>query len=262
MPNRSETIKRGVATAGGHTPGRRQAAPTRFPARAPCAQVLTQRTTWGSRQHHGAMRDILPIRPAAVDDMKTITRLIGEAAAWLGARGTDQWARPWPSEQARDARVLRGIRSGSTWIAEDQGEATATITYRRTGNHKLWNAREQRDPAVYVSRLIVSRKRAGDEIGAGLIDWAGQQALKAWEAQWIRIDVWTTNIELHNYYEKQKFEPVRICPFDDPDSYPSAALFQKPTAEIDADAAARFEVTGTSSEPGRPGEMSLAAACP
>jgi len=197
------------------------------------------------------MTDTIPIRPAAVDDMETILGMIDEAAAWLATKGTDQWARPWPSRPARDTRVLRGIRGGCTWIAEDRDEPVATITYRQSGNQKLWNTTEQRDPAVYVSRLIVSRRHAGDHIGSALIDWAGRQAVEAWGAQWIRIDVWTTNTALHNYYEKQKFAPVRICQFDDPNAYPSAALFQKPASEMDLDAADRFAVTCGRQEPGR-----------
>ena len=62
--------------------------------------------------------------------MKTIIGMISQAAAWLGGKGIDQWATPWPSETARDARVLWGIRSGKTWIAEDGQEPVATITYR------------------------------------------------------------------------------------------------------------------------------------
>ena len=82
------------------------------------------------------MTDTLPIRPAVVDDMETIIRMIDEAAAWLGTKGTDQWASPWPSQTARDARVLRGIRGGSTWIVEEHGEAVATITCRPQGNQE------------------------------------------------------------------------------------------------------------------------------
>ena len=197
------------------------------------------------------MADTLPIRPAVMDDMKTIISLIDRTASWLGTKGTDQWAKPWPNEPARDARVRRGIQTGRTWMVEDGAELVATVTYRQNGNQKLWTAEEQRDPAVYVSRLIVSRERAGDEIGAALIDWAGRRALKAWGAQWIRIDVWTTNITLHNYYKERHFRPVRVCEFDDPDSYPSAALFQKPTAEIDEAATARFVIVNRRSlEPG------------
>jgi GNAT superfamily N-acetyltransferase len=207
------------------------------------------------------MRDILPIRLAAVDDVETIIGMVDEAAAWLGTKGTDQWAAPWPNRTARDGRILRGIRTGRTWIVKEQDEPVATITCRQHGNHKLWNSKEQGDPAVYVSRLIVSRKHKGDQIGAALIDWAGFQAVKAWGAQWIRIDVWTTNIALHNYYEKQKFAPVRICQFDDPRSYPSAALFQKPTAAIDPDAVARFAAVNGNSRSPHPYLVSLRV-CP
>jgi hypothetical protein len=198
------------------------------------------------------MRDTIPIRLAAVDDVKTIIDMVDEAAAWLGTKSTDQWATPWPTKPARDARVLRGIRGGSTWIAERRGKPIATITYRQSGNQRLWTTQEQRDPAVYVSRLIVSRMNAGDQIGADMIDWAADRARRSWQAEWIRIDVWTTNIALHNYYKEQQFRPVRVCDFEDPDSYPSAALFQKPTAEIDANAVARFAVVnGSLLGPGR-----------
>jgi GNAT superfamily N-acetyltransferase len=187
------------------------------------------------------MRDILRIRLAVVDDMETILGIIGQAAEWLGTKGTDQWARPWPDEESRNARIYRGIQNGITWVVEDHGELVATITSRQNGNRNLWTGRELSDPAVYVSRLVVSREYAGNEIGAALVDWAGYGALRTWQAQWIRIDVWTTNLTLHSYYETRGFRQVRICDFDDPDSsYPSAALFQKPTAEVDEAAAARF----------------------
>ena len=186
------------------------------------------------------MRDILPIRPAAVGDMETIIGLIDEAAAWLPSKGTDQWAQPWPSEAARDARVRRGLRDRRTWIVEDHGIPVATATYRQNGNQKLWTPLEQREPAVYLSRLIVARKYAGYEIGAALVDWAGQRGLWGWNAQWTRIDVWTTNVALHNYYEKRGFRWIRTCDLKEPDRYPSAALFQKPTAEIDPESASLF----------------------
>ncbi len=177
--------------------------------------------------------------------METIIRLISQASAWLRTKGTDQWAKPWPNEEARDERISRGIKSGSTWIAEDHGEAIATVTYREAGNQNLWTPSEQDDPAVYVSRLIVSRERAGAGIGAALIDWAGYQALEGWGAEWIRIDVWTSNIALHNYYKEQQFIPVRVCEMED--NYPSAALFEKPTAEINKAAVAWFAKMGSRS---------------
>jgi GNAT superfamily N-acetyltransferase len=185
------------------------------------------------------MNEILQVRRAAADDLPVILGMIDEAATWLRTKDTDQWAKPWPSKPARDARVRRGIRSGDTWMAEDHGRPIATVTYRQHGNQKLWTAAEQSEPAVYISRLVVTRALAGLGVGAAMMDWAAQRGVRVWSAEWVRIDVWTTNVALHDYYEKRGFRFCRIGPFDK-ETYPSAALFQKPTSEVDSAAAGRF----------------------
>lgn len=167
-------------------------------------------------------------------DLNLILDMIEEAADWLRAKGSSQWNRPWPNEKERDARVGRGLTVGRTWIVEDDGIPIATITCAPDANPTLWTRSEQADPAVYVSRLVVSRSYAGQGIGAELIDWAGRWAAHQYGAQWIRIDVWTTNIAVHSYYERLSFWFVKFC---DAVEYPSAALFQKPTAN--------FSVTST-----------------
>jgi len=185
------------------------------------------------------MSEILQVRQAAADDLDVILGMIDEAAGWLRTKGTDQWREPWPNRKARDNRVLRGLRSRRTWLVEAAGAAVATITYRQHGNQELWTEAEQSEPAVYVSRLIVSREYSGLDVGGALTDWAGLRAARDWGAQWVRIDVWTTNEALHNYYAKRGFEFCRICPFDKED-YPSAALFQKPMSKVDQVASQRF----------------------
>jgi GNAT superfamily N-acetyltransferase len=187
------------------------------------------------------MTDNLRIRRGTTGDADTIIGMIDEAADWLRGKDTDQWARPWPNGAARDGRVRRGLRNGHTWIAEAAGRPIATITYRPHGNQKLWTPQEDRTPAVYLSRAMVTRSAAGLGVGAAMIDWAGTRGLREWNAQWIRIDVWTTNVALHNYYEKRGFRFCRIagCQAED---YPSAALFQKPTSEIDLAVAHSFEI--------------------
>jgi predicted GNAT family N-acyltransferase len=160
---------------------------------------------------------------------------------------------------ARDGRVRRGLRNGHTWIAEAAGRPVATITYRPHGNRKLWTRKEDQTPAVYVSRLIVTRSAAGSGVGAAMIDWAAAQAVRDWNAQWIRIDVWTTNVALHNYYEKSGFRHLRIaqCHAED---YPSAALFEKPTSEIDLAAAQNFDADPGSKAADPGGEKELVGA--
>jgi predicted N-acetyltransferase YhbS len=191
------------------------------------------------------MTGTLQIRLATADDRTTILGLIDEARGWLPDKGTDQWAEPWPSVAARDARVLRDIRAARTWLVEDDHAVVATVTFSPAGNRRLWTAEEQGEGAVYVARLIVSRSHAGQRIGEALVDWAGACAERDWRAKWIRIDVWTTNEALHNYYEKRGFQRYGTCEFtEDEHHYPSAALFQKPTAEIDRESASRFVPVG------------------
>src|SRR5215831_14384655 len=118
----------------------------------------------------------------------------------------------------------------------------ATVTSREHGNDTLWSEAELAEDAVYVSRLIVSRELAGHGIGAALIDWAGALGIRQRQARWIRVDVWTTNLALHDYYRGEGFDYLRTVPFKHYWDYPSAALFQKATTKIDWASAARFTV--------------------
>jgi ribosomal protein S18 acetylase RimI-like enzyme len=194
----------------------------------------------------GAMETppIYRIRAARPDDLAGILRLIGSSAAWLREqKATDQWARPWPNRGDRDARIAQGIEDGLTWMVEDnEGTLIGTVTCREHGNDKLWTAAEMAERAVYVSRLIVSRDHAGLGIGAALIHWAAARAVDEWGAAWTRVDVWTTNTALHQYYKAQGFEHLRTLEFEDPWEYPSAALFQRPTADAEAKSAGWFQV--------------------
>src|ERR1019366_8924615 len=83
--------------------------------------------------------------------------------------------------------------------------------------------------AVYAHRLITARNYSGCGLGAELIDWAGLRARREYGARWIRIDVWTSNKALHDYYRKRGFMSCGSCA--DP-AYPSGVLFQKPSAGL------------------------------
>ena len=69
---------------------------------------------------------------------------------------------------------------------------------------------------------------AGRRLGAELLDWAGSKAANE-GADWLRVDVWTTNEHLQHYYLKQGFTYVRtvVLPHN-----PSGALFQRPAERV------------------------------
>jgi GNAT superfamily N-acetyltransferase len=179
------------------------------------------------------------VRAKATDEnMQVVLRLIDEAAQWLHTRDTDQWARPWPDLTARNKRVWRGLKGNKTWFVQDEAENTiATVTIATHANRRVWPVEAWNDEAVYVHRLIVARGQAGNGLGEDLFDWAGQRAARQYGAKWIRIDVWTTNLDLHKYYQKRGFEPAGFCA--DP-KYPSGALFEKEVSRIDEDFQPQF----------------------
>lgn len=172
----------------------------------------------------------LDLRRAGLHDLAAVSGLMAEATRWLREnKRTDQWAEPWPSADGRRQRVRAAIRAGRTWLVLDGAGPAATMT-ASPNHHGIWPEENRRDPAVYIRRLIVSRRYAGQGLGAQLLDWAGLRASREYGAQWVRVDVWTTNKALHEYYIRQGFEFCGFC--ETIEDYPSAALFQKPVHQI------------------------------
>jgi ribosomal protein S18 acetylase RimI-like enzyme len=169
-------------------------------------------------------------RLATIDDLQTIINMVKDAADWLQTKGTDQWAKPWPSCTERDERIRHGLATNSTWIIWDGSTAVATLTAHRDGLEQLWTPEERREPAVYVHRVIVNREYAGRQVGAQLIDWASLRAAREYGARQTRIDVWTTNDALHDYYRRIGFTFIRFA--ESHATYPSRALFRRPIEAI------------------------------
>ena len=170
----------------------------------------------------------LVLRRASEEDFEAVRNLLTEASRWLRRKGTSQWALPWPNENGRNKNIRRAIRAGRTWIVWDGNLAAATLT-ASPNHHEIWPSENWHEQAVYVRRLAVSRRYAGRGLGGQLLDWAGKRASREYGALWIRVDVWTTNVGLHDYYRRQGFEYCGLSPVP---GYPSAALFQRATDQL------------------------------
>ena len=162
-----------------------------------------------------------------------MSSLVREAANWLRAiKDTDQWARPWPDPAGHRERIMNDLLKGKTWIAWDGPAAAATITIDTEepldlNEQPIWPADKRLEPALYVRRVVASRRYARIGLGAGLLDWAADVAKRDHEVALIRIDVWTTNLGLHAYYEGQGFVRHRGRDPREPRDYPSQALFER-----------------------------------
>jgi GNAT superfamily N-acetyltransferase len=144
--------------------------------------------------------------------------------------GIDQWQEPWPDPAGHRERILNDLFKGKTWLIRDGETTVATIMIDTdesldVDKHLVWPTEESQSPVLYVRRMIVSRRYARLGLGAALLDWAADVAKRDHGAELIRIDVRTTNLKLHAYYEGQRFTR---CP--DPrglGDYPSQALFER-----------------------------------
>lgn len=184
------------------------------------------------------MRTFL-IRQATECEIGTVTSLIDQAASWLRTKNTNQWEHPWPTPAGRAKRIRGDIKSGKTWLAWDGKTAAATVTieYKQSENlPELW-APNDVGPAFSAHRLVVNRRYAGMGLGAAVLNWAGEQAAVK-GCEWMRIDVWTTNRALHEYYECQGFKFVRM---HRDRKYPSGALFQRAISSQQPVPGIRFE---------------------
>ncbi len=138
-------------------------------------------------------------------DLPRLLKFRTDASRWLSALGTDQWAKPFPA-----SHILGSIRRGEVYLAKEHPEkdAAATITLDRDADPSLWTPDEVAQGALYVHKLAVDRAYAGTGLGTRLLDWAGDEAAQR-GARWLRLDAWTTNSRLQEYYRAHGFTHVR-----------------------------------------------------
>ncbi|WP_405890332.1 GNAT family N-acetyltransferase [Streptomyces sp. NBC_00133] len=143
---------------------------------------------------------ILPAQPA---DLSKLLAFREEAGAWLSRLGTDQWQRLYPAQ-----KLLETIESGTVFMVRDGDATAATVTLTPEAEGGLWSEQELKEPSLFINKLTVARTHAGQNLGGRILDWAGDRAYRA-GAKWLRLDAWTTNERLQEYYVSQGFEYVR-----------------------------------------------------
>jgi GNAT superfamily N-acetyltransferase len=161
------------------------------------------------------------MRLATADDVHDILRWREDAAHWLHQRGSDQWSDVGLSRDAFAKRVTESIHNGTTWIAEDDdGTPVGTIAVDSAPDPGLWTPEELRS-AYVIHRMITDRSASGRGIGKLMLNHAETLARRDGREVLI-LDAWTSNPDLHAYYESQGFRRIRTVA----DHHtPSATLF-------------------------------------
>lgn len=172
----------------------------------------------------------MKIRPAAIADLPIILQWREDAAAWLRERGSDQWSDAGLTREAFAQRVEDSIRTGNTWIAEeDSGTPLGTIAVDTVSDPGLW-APDELERSYVIHRMITARSAMGRGVGSALLDHAARLARQGGRTRLI-LDAWTSNRDLHAYYKSQGFRHVRTVPNH---HTPSATLFERVVSNAEA----------------------------
>jgi GNAT superfamily N-acetyltransferase len=167
------------------------------------------------------------------DDLGEVRALYRESATWLGRdKQTDQWSRPWPDPGRHRQHMEDDLLKGRTWLVWDRPTVAATITLDTSepltaSGGPVWPTHKRHETALYVRRVIVRRCYAGLGIGAALLDWGAEAAMRKHRAALIRVNVWTTNSDLHTYYKQQHFTRCRGRDPAELIDYPAQVLFER-----------------------------------
>jgi ribosomal protein S18 acetylase RimI-like enzyme len=181
------------------------------------------------------------LRRATPRNLAELRELTEDAVKWLREhKDTDQWRTPWPDMAASIERMRNDLRRRKIWLAWDGATAAGTITVDTeepvdAQRRPVWPADSRHELALYVRRVIVSRRYAGIRLGAGLLDWASDVAQRDYGARVIRVDVWTTNQELHAYYQRLRFTRCEGKNSAELGDYPSQALFERRVDQAGSD---------------------------
>ncbi|MEV7940860.1 GNAT family N-acetyltransferase [Kitasatospora sp. NPDC088264] len=167
------------------------------------------------------------ITRAGIEDLPRLMRFRTDTAAWLATLGSDQWSTSFPGDH-----IARSIEAGEVFVVRETPTAdlAATITLDTAADPLLWTPEERKVGSLYVHKLTIDRQHAGVNLGARLLNWAGDQAFHR-GAKWLRLDAWTSNVRLHQYYVEQGFTHIRTVL--DPEVGGSGWVAQRPAALAD-----------------------------
>jgi len=177
-------------------------------------------------QLHRISTDIgeIEIVQAQLSDGDDVVAILEEAAQWLSDRGIiEQWEPG--SFIAHRSRIDQNIIEGQVYLAKLGDQLVGTLTIQWS-DRETWG--DVPDNAGYVHRLAVRRQYAGHDIGSHLLEWAEKIVASEGRA-FLRLDCWSGNAALCQYYERCGFTNRGLTNFGEGDWY--ATLFEKETRQ-------------------------------
>ncbi|KAF1679090.1 GNAT family N-acetyltransferase [Bacillus mexicanus] len=143
--------------------------------------------------------------PAEYEDAGSITGLLVRTAEWLRDRGSTQWS---GLLEGHDTHNIAGsIEKGHVFVFKKDDELAAVVMLLpepSEWDRKLWGE-DGHAGSIYLHRLAVSRRLAGQGLGARVLQWAETGVHFPGKTQ-IRLDCVADNDALHSFYRRMGYE--------------------------------------------------------
>jgi len=146
----------------------------------------------------------LTFRKAEPEEIDTVLQMLKEAALWLRDKGIDYW-QDWLDPPSLFTDWIKQGFDGNQFYLVQMSEQVIGCFRLQWQDPMFWG--EQEDDAGYIHSLTISRKHAGQGIGA--------EVLRSIEAHcrenkktFLRLDCGAGVKGLRRYYEALCFKPV------------------------------------------------------
>jgi GNAT superfamily N-acetyltransferase len=140
------------------------------------------------------VRSHTKVRQAVAEDVKIVSSILREAAAWLDSRGTPMWR----ANELSAARVRRDVGNGLFFLAKHDGDPAGTIKFQLS-DPEFWPDVPQ-DEAAFIHRLAVRRRFAGGAVSSALMAWAAERTRSIGRG-FLRLDCEASRPRLRAVYE-------------------------------------------------------------
>jgi GNAT superfamily N-acetyltransferase len=138
------------------------------------------------------------LRTARADEVALVSSILGEAAAWLEARGEPLWQ----DNELATSTLAPEVASGLYVLAFSENLPIGVLRF--TLDDPLFWPEAPAGEAAYVHRLAVRRAWAGGETSTSMLAWAASEA-KRLGCAYLRLDCVSTRTKLRAIYERFGF---------------------------------------------------------
>ncbi|MBK8900757.1 MAG: GNAT family N-acetyltransferase [Anaerolineaceae bacterium] len=140
---------------------------------------------------------VIDTKLARADDLPLVMAILAEAAAWLKAKGIDQW--PSPLNEHWQRRMAEDIQREEVYTVGVVKNRLGIVRF--TWADPYWS---DDNLAGYVHSMAIRSNMHGQNLGGMMLFWAMMKAKREGK-QFLRLDCLAGNGRLRRYYEAHGF---------------------------------------------------------